>query len=278
MSRVRGIDLTQDVAEILIEENEQTHFASKLRFLQQHKGIRKGKLHTILGIEGGGKSTLTRTILLDVTASLKKGKKVAIYLSEETSTDFITALAYSGVFENAQVLVDRMEIYSEQDEHNHLNTEAQHFEELKYFYFDESFDVVLIDNMTTATIYADKHPERQKEIMKRIKNVAQNKEKATILIAHTSKEIKENSNVLITSSHVRGSNQLAMMSEYFYVLQTFNVGSEKFTTLRITKSRAHNSKDRFFKLCYNQRMKLYDDAVILDWQKFKEIYKNRNTL
>ena len=278
MSKVNGADFGQDVAEILIESNKAVDFPTNLIFLKQHKGIRKGKMHLFIGVSGGGKSTLTRTILLDVTAALKKGKKVGVWLSEETSVEFLTQLAYSGVAHNAQLLLDRMVFFSEQDADNLLKSPKEKFEEFASFFSDENFDVVFFDNITTSNLYADKKPDVQVEIIKKLKAQAQKTETALVLIAHSGAAASANQNRLIEANDIRGSKQAVNLSEYVYLMQTFNIKSRVITTLRIEKSRSHSVSEKFFQLGYDSIMKTYSTARALDFEAFKAIFKERDKL
>lgn len=278
MSRVKGRDFTKQAADMLIEQNQEVHLSSRLGFLKEHRGIRKGKIHLFVGVSGGGKSTLTRTLLLDVTAALKKGKKVGVWLSEETSDELLTQMSFSGIAHNAQVLMDRIEIYSEQDDENLEKSTEQHFHELKSFLDDRTIDVLFYDNLTTSNLYADMRPETQKNVLKKIKSYAQKTETAMILIAHSGADAKTNGTRILEGNDIRGSKQPVNLAEYVYILQSFSVSDRKITTLRIEKSRGHTIRHNFFQLRYDSAMRTYIDGRALNFSEFKEIFKNRDKL
>lgn len=273
----KGRDFTKAVAEQLIAENKKTFFASKLKFIQQHNGFRPGKLHLLIGQSGGGKSTMARTLLLDAAASLKKNKKILVWLSEETVKEFLTELAFSGVMDHASVLVERMDLYSEKDERNLNKSRLQIMEDMRDLYSQDCYDIFFYDNITTSKIYASLRPTEQDQTADWIKGIASKTNTATILMAHTGSSYS-GSNGLIDHNHIRGSKHIVNLSEYIYILQSITIGSSRYTVLRVDKSRSHEAPEAFFSLGYDRVQKLYTRANSVNFVRFKELFTARNKL
>src|SRR5688500_17169047 len=69
-----------------IERKKIIHFPSTLNHLRDHNGFRPGELHSLVGVKGGGKSTVFRSWICEC---LHNEKRVFVRLSEEKSQDYL---------------------------------------------------------------------------------------------------------------------------------------------------------------------------------------------
>ena len=74
-------------------ENEESHFKSNFGFLNSHNGLRRKKMHLFIAPTGVGKSTFIRSLVRDVIFH-NPGKKVFVWLSEETTKEFKVQMSY----------------------------------------------------------------------------------------------------------------------------------------------------------------------------------------
>lgn len=263
--------ITKDEAKHLQDEDRKIHISTKMNFLLAHNGLRPGCIHTILGTTGGGKSTLTRSIIRDFAFNKENSERkrtMLVLLSEETVDTFRTQLSY-GVAEHERMF--DIKVISEFE----VAMSQQYLEEILA---QHQPDVFLYDNLTTSKMYEGKRPHDQTEFCWWLKNLASNMKMATILVSHTTAEINDSINRLITTSDVRGSKTLGNISEFFYILQTFQSGSTRFPCLNIAKARGQEVHDRFYYLVYEKMFRQFTRDYVIQFDKVKEYYGKRNKL
>ena len=116
-----------------------------------------------------------------------------------------------------------------------------------YQYFEmkiieSNCDAIFIDNITTSKLYASGlRPAGQEKSAKVLNSIAKKLNKVIFYVAHTRKEITDNYHKLITNEDIRGSAQIAIESEYFYILQKFSSNGTIFNVVRVTKHRHHHN-------------------------------------
>jgi archaellum biogenesis ATPase FlaH len=251
------------------KELREIHFHSSLGFLNAHNGFRRGCLHLILGTTGGGKSTLVRALLRDLLFNKANDCHVGIWLSEETVADYRAQLA-AGVPSHDRLL--KTEAFSE--------LEAIDLGELKFFEWIEFHrpDIMLFDNITTSKFYMDKRPHEQAAFATKVKNIAKRLNMAVVLVAHTDANVSDSQKGLININQIRGSKTICNLVEFAYILQRFAVGEGFFPTIRVVKSRGQNLLHSLYMLKYDERLRSYSSDSALNFEKFKEVYANRNRL
>lgn len=271
-------DLTRSEIQIIKEENRSICFSSSLKFLQSHNGLRRSKVHILLGRKGAGKSTLVRSVNYDFLA-MNEDKKILIYLSEETIEEY-----YSGLPNSLLDRKNRMFVMSELS-NKEINSDITQKEVENKIFLDVKNtvdkikpDFVVIDNLTTSRLYADRNSLSQFNVMLRIKNMAIYYNIPVLCIMHTKKQISENHEYLIDDSDCRGSDAAANLSEFFYIMQTFMIGNERMPTLRITKHRGQKIGDKMFFLNYSEYDNIYSSDKPVNFIKFKELFSQRNKL
>lgn len=250
---------------------EITH-STNFSFLKEHNGFREGKLHTLLGVSGGGKSTLVRSLLIDLITNNQE-KKILIWLSEETVDDFKSELAKANI--QKKDLLENVFLASE------LEVEQKDF---MFFTLDQcikenQIDFLIFDNITTSELYLNKSVGDQSRFCSELKQLVQRYQIPCLAVVHTGAQITETLTRLIDQNDIRGSKTLVNISEFFYVLQRFIFSNDKiFPTLRITKHRGQDVDSKIYFLNYTKERRIYISDRKITWENFKEAFKKRNTL
>jgi hypothetical protein len=254
---------------ILKSLSAEKHFRSSLNFLNEHNGWRRGKIHTLLGVSHGGKSTMIRTLVRDVVKSLRAKQMVGLYLSEESESEMLIELSHID-----DIDLNRLIIFSEQD----YKTK----DSAKLFFIlgklCEKTSIVFLDNITTSRLYADKKISDQTEMALDIKQLAAEKMIPIIIVSHTGKKIGSGYAKMIEMDDIRGCSTLVNISHFFYVLQSFHIGNERHNILRITKNRGQNVENTIYKLFYYTRSRIFGKDEPKSFSEFKEIFRSRNVL
>lgn len=245
---------------------------SELSFVSQHNGFRNGKLHLFLGTAGAGKSTLVRTILNDYLDN--NAGDALVYLSEETLNDFASAI-YQSNFDG--VKGRRVDIISEVDflveDGFKMNID---FLFRKFSETDAS--IIIFDNITTSMLYNDRKPEEQSDFVHKLKVLAHRINKPIILIAHTSANVSRYTSSLISENDIRGSKSITNFVEFLYILQVFEVGENRISTLRNIKARDQEIAHHLHILFYNHKYRVYSATEPYKFEDFKEAFSKRNKL
>jgi hypothetical protein len=260
----------------LIWENEYQEFKSDFHFLNEHKGWRPGKVHTIVAPTHSGKSTMTRSLIWDFLIN-NPCETVFVWLSEESAEDFRTEFARLRL---DKLATSRLYIGSEQDSTLGLDN--------KKFIFAESIkeirpSIVFFDNVTTSEFYMGRKVDEQSSFAMYLKRTCKEMKIPFVIIAHSGGAIQMNKR-LIELNDIRGGKDIVNITEFAYVLQRFRVQdpmSKKesyFPTVRIEKHRGYTCENLLFKLRFNKATVSFMEDKIVPWAEFKEAFKNQLTL
>tara|TARA_Y100001963_G_C6791397_1_gene455600 strand:- start:5668 stop:6513 length:846 start_codon:yes stop_codon:yes gene_type:complete len=267
----------------LLKERETTFFYSDFKFLNAHKGHRPGNLHLYLGVAHGGKSTLIRSLILDALKKVSVGKKVLVWLSEETENDFLIefSMALKTLDQkDAEILFKKLLIHSEMSFSKHFKNEGM---ATKFNYFvdainKEDVEICFFDNITTSEFYMDQPIETQSYFVKQLKEKTGECKKPLVLVAHTGAEVTENSHRLINMNDIRGCKSIINVVQYCYILQRFCINEFYFPTLRICKHRGQTVENKMYYIEYDKEKNLYFRDRHIDFLEMKENFKRRNVL
>lgn len=261
---------------LYIQENDTQHFKSDFNFLNEHKGWRPGKIHTVVAPTHSGKSTLTRSLIWDFVIN-NDNRRVFLWLSEESAEDFKTELAKLGL---PPECTSRLFIVSEQDIQGEVNTKKMLFAET----LNELMpDIVFFDNVTTSVFYMGQRPEAQGSFANYLKKKCKEENAPFIIIAHSGSDTGM-SRRLIELNDIRGGKDIVNMTEFAYILQRFRVvdpstGKEiYFPTIRLEKHRGYVCQNLLFKLRFNPKTVSFQQDLAIPWQEFKEAFREQLTL
>lgn len=259
----------QDEIGLLKKLREQVYFNSHFNFLKEHNGIRPARLHVFLGTAGAGKSTLARTMLMDLSENLND-KRMLIWLSEETTSEYFAEL-------NEQFNPSKRNdilFFSEQE--TELEPE-QLIVEIEKIIIQSKVSILFLDNFTTSKCWGF-NVSTQSKFANDLKRICKKHGVATIIFTHTKKGIGANYEKLIDKDDVKGSSHIVNIAEFFYIIQQFQHNQDKYSTLRIDKSRGQSIKQSMYLLQYNLKSNVYVCDKALNFEKFKELFKGRNKL
>ena len=267
---MNDVYLPEECIDILREESEKIYFETHLKFLKSHGGLRPGCIHTIIGNSHAGKSTLVRSLIIDIV-EFNPDKKILVWLSEESEKDFLTEFY---IKQHSNKKLKNVGLVSEIDQNNKSSTQIGKL----FFEAIKDRDIVLFDNITTSIFYMDKTAIQQSTLSKRLKELALKENVAMIVIAHTSAEITSGVRREIEMNDIRGNKSIVNLSHFFYIIQNFHIDKTIFTTIKITKHRGQECDHRMFCLAYVKEARIYAVDRPIDYNEFKEAFKSRNVL
>lgn len=272
----KGSDLTQAEINVLEQKFGEIHFKSRLLFLSEHNGLRRGNIHLLLSTTGAGKSTLLRTMFLDALASVGKNQKVLMYLSEESLEKFNYDIAQTGMLKHGAALKNKFDAISE------VNCNQQQLKNSFNFLIEQirskKYGIIFLDNITTATFYITAPLSRQFEMCNELKAAAYESNTALVVIAHTDKNTTQYSKKIIDPQDIRGQKHLSNISEYIYALHNFYNDDRRATVFMIIKYRDGNVKNKYWKVSYNPEMKIYSECRAIPFQVIQEKFKEMDKL
>jgi len=265
----RGID--NSIADRLLFESRTIQHDTGFMFLKGHNGFRNGKIHTLLGVASGGKSTMLRSMVLDQLEYSGDFETIGVWLSEESVDEFVTEFRKIGY----EKPTDKLYITSELSKD--LNPE-QMLSNLETTIVEEDISVLFIDNITTSKMYMDLPANVQSDFIVSLKKIIKKYDVATILVAHTGAQITNNINRLIDQNDVRGGKGVVNLSEFFYILQSFHINNTIYPTLRLTKHRGQDIDHKLYRLRYHKQSSLYVQDLEIEFKELREAWKMRNHL
>ena len=266
--------LCEDEAKFYDEEMSRRHFSTRYNFLKSHNGFRKGNLHTFLGTSGGGKSTLMRSILLDLLNNMKgKDDFILLWLSEERARDYHRELRQSGI---PYKYLAKIKFYSEIDDIDNGSKDV--LKKMRWLIREKKPKIFVYDNITTSMEYANVSVPQQGDFFNELKKISAEADIPFVITAHTNGSIGESYEGMIEQNNIRGSKMPAMTSEYFYIMQSFYIDDERFNTIKITKFRGNPINHRLFEINYEPEMRIFNADKKLNFDTFKEVFKKRNKL
>jgi|GEM_PF-2086269 len=268
--------MSETERKVLIAQSNKTVFPSNFAFLRSHNGYRNRCLHIVLGVAHGGKSTLVRTMLIDLLENIGEEKNIGLVLSEETRGEFLTEFYHSG-YENEEK-VTRFHILSELDMNSDRVNQDNFLDFVDFWATEKSLDILFIDNITTSMFYMDTSVRTQANMATKLKKIAANQGIPVVLVAHTGANVTENYSGFIEMNDIRGSKTINNLAQFYYIMQSFYVGDTRYNTVRIAKHRGQAVEDKFYLIDYSKKHRLFVKDQKVNFKRFKELWKERNRL
>ena len=245
---------------------DRTEFPSRYQFLKAHNGIRPNCLHGIMGSTGCGKSTLVKCIIAEAASA----KRVLVWISEENVVEYqeLINVLDKSVLDNIMFV-----------EEKEIDIKYRSDQDLFFQYFEQMVeqadcDVVFIDNVTTSAFYNSRFgffgQQRTAEFMIQfVKRVC-----SIFYVTHTRSEVTDNYAKVVTPEDIRGSKELALITEYMYIIQKFTTEDKQFNVLRVAKYRHHEDAAGWYGLKYEKKAYIGDSKV--PFAVINKIFKMRD--
>lgn len=271
MTEVSG-EMCAEERDTIEHYSNRIYFDSNFKFLNTHKGLRPGEIHTFLGTAGGGKSTLMRTILIDMLENTDV--KILLLLSEEDRVEFLVQFNKSGYKHK----LERLHIISELDLMEKHKSNRLMWDAIRFHMKEFKPSIFMYDNITTSKMYMDLTVKQQGEFCIGLKTMCKRVNIPFLIVAHANAQVSDSVNRLIEMNDIRGSKSIVNLSHFFYIMQRFHTPEGIFPTLRITKHRSQEAKCKLFSFKYVDKRRIYCQDIEVDFKRFKEVFKSRNVL
>lgn len=226
-------------------------FPTNLVHLRDHNGFRPGEMHILVGVKGGGKSSLFRSWICEC---LFHAKRVYIRLSEENSQDYMDEV----VVNLGRVMdVNGLETLTVDSEKELLHDQlgAQYFDDLRIRLKNARAEIFFLDNFTTSEL-SDCNVMIQGKNAKALRDLSSKLGIPFIIASHTGKGFK--GNTIATGDDARGNMTLVNTAPYVYSINIFHERPNTPSVLFVDKARHHPlSNKSFYRLDYNKQIGLY---------------------
>lgn len=261
-----------------LEKLTQFEYAeTRFGFINDHFGFRKGKVHLLLGTTGSGKSTLTRSLLLDVA----KHHKVLLWSTEESREETIDMLAKRNV---GGEFLKNIKFIDEDKLIQNANLKLTDVDELLRIIgaqvINFGAELIILDNITTSQFYSNY--EVQLQLINGIRSLVQFLEVPVLIVAHTQKSVKDDQRDLIGPNDIMGPKTLADKAQYQYVYQKFVLpgfgGDGSQGVIRVVKGRGVGNIGNIYFLRFNFDTLEYTSDYKVVFNDFKELFKRRAKL
>jgi KaiC/GvpD/RAD55 family RecA-like ATPase len=246
-------------------------------FVNDHYSFKKEKLHLLIGTTGSGKSTLTRSLLMDIA----KHHKVLFWSTEETKEETLDMLSVRGVqgefLKNIRFLEEDILI-------NEANLSLKDVPELIRIIATEVInngaEIIFFDNITTSQFYQSY--ETQLLLVNSLRTLIKNLKIPLLIVAHTRKDVKDDQKDLIGPNDIMGPKTLADKAQYTYVYQKIVIpGMSADATqgvVRVVKGRGKANIGNIYFLRYDFDKHEYTSDYKVLFNDFNKLYKERAKL
>lgn len=256
------------------------HFRdTRFNFINKHHGLKPGQKHVLLGTSGTGKSTLSRSLLIDLAYS----HNILFYSSEESIEETKNMMALRGASNEALKNIE----FVHEDEllkecKSNLNVdEWRRIMAIRLMNCDA--EIFFFDNITTSDFYDGVSIPSAKSFVLAIDSLIKEFNIPILIVAHTKTGIKDDQQTLIGPDDIRGPKSLTNKCQFLYVYQRINFTDimglpQSFGFIRVIKGRGLSNVNSIYMLVYNSERREYMGDDEISFEKFNNFYKTRNKL
>lgn len=256
------------------EKLDKTEFETSLQCFKDHNGFRPGELHVIIAPKGGGKSTLARTIISDITYS---PKKALVYLSEETKDNYFFPIRenlnrlYGSDESKIEAHMCKDTVVSELKNVYDESTLKKWCDDFLYAVDESNCDIIIFDNYSTSFL-GEIHINKQSKMFRWFKQIAEDRKIPIIVFIHTGKGKNRG---MFDGDSVKGSSTSVNLGSYNYMLLSVGSGPERRSFIWVEKSRYHDkAHSKAYELKYQPMLKVFYEANPLTLTDLYEVMRN----
>ena len=253
-------------------ELKKVYFYSILDCFTAHNGFRNGEIHTLVGSRGSGKSTLSKTVILDL---LTQNKKVFLWLSEEMPEKYLVPIYEMLVRkykteEKIKDVLSNLKIITELDLDE--NYKKNFIKALEYDLDDFGAEFILYDNYTTG-IFSSMQYEKQTKLLSLLREIMAKRNIPIFMIFHSDKKTNQNLKPM-TSEDVKGFSRPVDIGSYNYLLKQVNVADLRVNFLIVDKSRYHaRAQKTVWELKYKPELGIFEKSIPVTMTDFLSVFK-----
>ncbi len=269
--------MTKAGYESVISKLNENEFKSNLRCFSDHKGLRRGEIHTVIGPKGGGKSTFIKTMIIEM---LMNKKNVYCFLSEE-KTDFYKMPIYRAFRnvtkcdEKSNSYLYKLSLETQYKLDKHMRNAKAFCNQLEIYVKELNLDCIVFDNFTTSFL-GELDPNGQSAVIARFKEIAIKFDIPFVLVIHTAKGTDIN-RALIDGENVRGSATTVNMGSYNYIISAFFRVKPVRVFITIDKARYHKESNKaVYELYYDSELEIFTRDQKSNYEQITDIIKTLN--
>lgn len=268
--------LTKDEYANVKRDHESTHFPTDLNVFKDHKGFRLGEIHNFVGPKGGGKSTWSKTILIQLCLS---EISTLLYISEEERTKYLKVVHEAALLtmKDQSVIENKlsyMTVLPELKNRGKFEIET-FFESIRDLIEVTGSKVFILDNYTTSFL-AYQHINRQPDIFARFKELAIELNIAVLIFLHTSKQADLRK---MDGDSVKGHAASINMGSYNYIIRQTGTGIDTRNFIFTEKSRYHPKANKcLYEAKYNARVGLFESCELVAPEEFTLALNNKRSV
>ena len=261
------------------ELNKKVIYPSRFLFLMCHYGLRVKELSVLLAPTGAGKSTLSKSITLEISENYP----VLQYLTEEDPEMYGLLLnrtarkIYDGD-KAARCLANIKTVSELEISYNGVGQQkvSEFKERIINYVKSNKVKAIIFDNFSTS-VFSDVAPDIQAKAFKTLKEVAHSLNIAILVLIHPTKTASSTKHELC-SEDIRGNSAIKNIASYIYILKNcFNLDPKR-AFIKVEKARNHSrAAGKYFELEFeylDQDLGYYKSDKFVSRDYALEFYKS----
>jgi len=269
----KTLDAPKELTDRVVQEYESSPYGyTQFNFLNDHRSLRPGKKHLLIGTTETGKTTLTRSVIFQ----LAKGAKILWYSTEESFDDMVYMMSKADIGQDER---SKIHFRHEMEADKWINeNESSLSNYLADAVTRTKSEIIVFDNLTTSKFYSGNIDVIVK-MFDELSTVVKRLNVPIIIIAHTASGVKDMQSELFTGDDIKGPKIVSNRCEYVYAYQLITYmkdeGEHKQGIVRILKSRIGGASNSVYALTYNHKENSYLNDIKITFEQFKGFYEKR---
>ena len=193
----KTLDAPKELTDRVVQEYESSPYGyTQFNFLNDHRSLRPGKKHLLIGTTGTGKTTLTRSVIFQ----LAKGAKILWYSTEESFDDMVYMMSKADIGQDER---SKIHFRHEMEADKWINeNESSLSNYLADAVTRTKSEIIVFDNLTTSKFYSGNIDVIVK-MFDELSTVVKRLNVPIIIIAHTASGVKDMQSELFTGDDIK---------------------------------------------------------------------------